>query len=90
MKARSVIALCLVMAMVLCSFAGCAQVRAAEEGKEETVYVITGADGSVEKTIVSVWLKNPEEAATLSDHAELTDIKNVKGDETYTDDGKGT
>ncbi len=115
MKARSVIALCLVMAMVLCSFAGCAQVRAAgpeetkgsdtedlvksvqslvlghgaEEGKEETVYVITGADGSVEKTIVSVWLKNPEEAATLSDHAELTDIKNVKGDETYTDDGKG-
>ena len=28
MKARSVIALCLVMAMVLCSFAGCAQVRA--------------------------------------------------------------
>lgn len=115
MKARSVIALCLVMAMVLCSFAGCAQVRAAgpeatestdsdslaervrslvlghgaEEGKEETVYVITGADGSVEKTIVSVWLKNPEEAETISDHADLTGIKNVKGDETFTDDGKG-
>lgn len=61
----------------------------AEEGKEETVYVITGADGSVEKTIVSVWLKNPEEAEAISDHADLTDIKNVKGDETYADGGNG-
>ena len=53
-------------------------------GKEETVYVIADADGNPTETIVSAWLKNPDGADTLTDHAELTDIKNVKGDETFT------
>jgi putative membrane protein len=52
--------------------------------KDETVYVLTGADGSVQKIIVSDWLKNALNASSLSDVSSLTDILNVKGDETYT------
>ncbi len=59
------------------------------QGKEETVYVIADAAGQGTKTIVSTWLKNPEEQTTLVDSANLTDIENVKGEETYTVDGDG-
>ncbi len=61
-----------------------------EEGKEETVYVITNASGQAQKTIVSGWLKNPEEKAELTDTADLEDLENVKGEEGYTDNGDGT
>ena len=61
----------------------------AEQGKEETVYVLAGADGSANKVIVSSWLKNPDEETTITDASNLTDIENVKGDETYTVDSKG-
>ena len=52
--------------------------------KDETVYVMAGADGSVEKLIVSDWLKNAGGAASIRDRSELTGIENVKGDETWT------
>ena len=61
----------------------------AEQGKEETVYVLAGADGSTDKVIVSSWLKNPDEETTITDASNLTDIENVKGDETYTVDSEG-
>ncbi len=48
--------------------------------KNETVYVISGADGSVESVIVSDFLSNPDSAATLSDVSTLSDIKTVRGD----------
>ena len=54
--------------------------------KDETVYVLAGADGSVQKIIVSDWIKNTLASATLTDSSELTDVENVKGDETYTMD----
>ena len=54
--------------------------------KEETVYVIAGADGTPQKVIVSDWVKNPQKAAKIKDKSNLTDIENVKGDETYTID----
>jgi putative membrane protein len=53
-------------------------------GKEETVYVLAGADGSAKQIIVSEWLKNPNGDSTISDYTELEDVKNVRGDETYT------
>lgn len=53
--------------------------------KEETVYVFTDATGKQTGITVSEWLKNPENAAALEDYSELTDIQNVKGDETFTD-----
>lgn len=52
--------------------------------KEETVYVIAQADGSVDKVIVSDWIKNETQEASIQDKTELKDVKNVKGDETYT------
>ena len=61
----------------------------AEEGREETVYVIADASGAPTRQISSVWLKNPDEAATITDRADLEDIQNTKGDETYTVDEAG-
>lgn len=55
--------------------------------KDETVYVIAGADGSVEKVIVSDWIKNGEKNQSIADYSELSDVENVKGDETYTMNG---
>lgn len=51
--------------------------------REETVYVLAGPDGAAEKVIVSSWLKNPDGAAALLDDAQLEDVENVKGPETY-------
>ena len=59
---------------------------AGDAQKEETVYVIAGADGAVKDTIVSEWLKNPEKKDKLEDVSKLSDIENVKGDETYDSD----
>ncbi|MBR6478830.1 MAG: hypothetical protein IKS85_10330, partial [Lachnospiraceae bacterium] len=57
--------------------------------KDETVYVLTNADGSVRKVIVSDWLKNVLGETAIQDVTGLENIENVKGDETYvTDQGK--
>ena len=52
--------------------------------KDETVYVLARADGSVDKIIVSDWVRNAQGSALLNDVSTLTGIENVKGDETYT------
>lgn len=57
--------------------------KAEEPAKDETVYVLAKADGSVRKIIVSDWLKNTMGEESLADCSELTDIENVKGDETF-------
>ena len=64
-----------------------AENTAATPYKDETVYVLAGADGAVQTVIVSDWLKNPEGAAALRDVTDLQDVENVKGGETYTQDG---
>lgn len=58
-----------------------------DAGKEETVYVVANPDGTAKNVIVSEWLKNEEGAATLEDASDLKDIQNVKGDETFTQNG---
>ena len=63
-------------------------VDSAAPEKEETVYVNMDASGNVEKITVSDWLKNAAGSAELSDSSSLSDIKNVKGDETFTQDGE--
>ncbi len=55
--------------------------------KDETVYVLAGADGSVQKIIVSFWLKNELGSASLTDKSGLSNIENVKGDESYSING---
>ena len=56
----------------------------AETSKGETVYVLAGADGTVQKIIVSDWIKNAMAADSLEDKTELSDIENIKGDESFT------
>jgi len=51
--------------------------------KEETVYVIADAGGSTKKLIVSDWLKNAIGSDQLEDVTELTNISNVKGEESF-------
>lgn len=58
--------------------------------KDETVYVLAGADGSVNKIIVSDWVKNGLNADSIMDMTALSDIENVKGNETYTAKGDAT
>ena len=55
--------------------------------KDETVYVLAGADGSVQKIIVSDWLKNELGSASLTDKSGLSNIENVKGDQSYSING---
>ena len=52
--------------------------------KDETVYVLASADGSVRKIIVSDWVQNALGSDSVDDVTQLTDIENVKGNETYT------
>lgn len=52
--------------------------------KDETVYVLATADGSVRKIIVSDWLKNADSSDTIADNTSLDNVTNIKGDETYT------
>ena len=56
----------------------------AETSKDETVYVLAGADGTVQKIIVSDWIKNAMATDSLDDKTELSDIENIKGDESFT------
>jgi putative membrane protein len=55
--------------------------------KNETVYILTGAEGSIQKIIVSDWIKNSDNSDTISDTSELTDIEVTKGETTYTMNG---
>lgn len=52
--------------------------------KDETVYVLAGADGSVQKIIVSDWIQNALGSDAINDVTQLTGIENVKGNESYT------
>ncbi|WP_051656739.1 hypothetical protein [Butyrivibrio sp. AE3004] len=62
----------------------------ADSGKEETVYVMTDADGKVDEVVVSNWLKNASGDKELTDKTNLKDIVNVKGEESFKDNGDGT
>ena len=52
--------------------------------KEETVYVMAKADGTVDKVIVSDWIKNNRHAESIADVAALGNIENVKTDASFT------
>ncbi len=51
--------------------------------KDETVYVVTEADGSQNEVTVSDHLINEPGSDTIKDRSNLKDIENVKGDETF-------
>ena len=88
-KTKRVVAASLAVGMA--AVAGVSQmvvpVYAADTYKEETVYVNADPAGDTKQVTVSNWLKNPGESGSLKDFSTLKDIKNVKGDETFTADG---
>ena len=64
------------------------EVDAKKVTKQESVYVNAGADASVTKVTVSDWLKNSGAVSGgVKDRSQLSDIKNVKGEETFTQNG---
>ena len=69
------------------SGAGCVYAQEDEAAKQETVYIKTDASGEKEEVIVSEWLKNNSGSDTISDTTQLQEIENVKGEETFTQDG---
>lgn len=55
--------------------------------KDESVYLISDANGNVNKTIVVDHLKNKDKKDTLEDASNLSDIENVKVKEKFTQSG---
>ena len=55
--------------------------------KDESVYLISDANGNVNKTIVVDHLKNKGKKDILEDASNLSDIENVKGKEKFTQSG---
>lgn len=51
--------------------------------KEEIVYVVADSQGNKKNVIVSDWLDNKGGLSSIKDKSELSDIENVKGDETF-------
>ena len=90
MKKKYIQATMAVMTTALAVSLPVTTVSAAVSEKEQTVYVNADPNGNNQKVIVSNWLKNPQKENTLTDKSNLNDITNVKGKETFTDDGKGT
>lgn len=64
-------------------------VQAEKVMKDESVYVNADADGTAAQITVSDWLKNAGVNGVLEDKSTLTDIQNVKGDETFEKNGEG-
>lgn len=56
--------------------------------KEESVYVKTDSSGNVTNTTVTEWLKNPKKG-NLTDETTLNDVKNIKGEETFSKGANG-
>lgn len=64
-----------------------------EEGqkdKTETVYVKADAEGNVQDISVETVLKNRNNGEEVPDYSTLSDIKNMEGDEEYTQNPDGT
>lgn len=64
--------------------------KSSKNYKDETVYVITDAEGNMKRVIVSEWLNNAQKLPSLDDKSSLTDIKDVKGEDNFTRSENGT
>ena len=59
-----------------------------EKDKTETVYVKSDAKGNPREITVQTKLKNTGDGDTIKDYTNLTDIKNVKGSEEFSQNGE--
>ena len=76
---KKTVSLILAILMVL----GCVSATA-ETSKQEKVYVVAGADGTVASVTDNVRLENTDGLETITDQTLLTGIENLSGDETFT------
>ena len=83
MMSKKIIAMLTALVMVL----GCTGALA-ENTKHERVYVVAGADGTVNSITDSIRLENAEGLEELADRTMLTDIQNVSGNEAFTLEGE--
>lgn len=84
--AQSTLSAALVLSLVL---SNSSFIEAKKISKQESVYVNAGADGTVSQITVADWLKGSADInGTIRDESDLSGITNVKGDETFTQNGK--
>jgi len=73
--------------VVMCGLPAFAYAADTGVSKEETVYVVTNSTGEQQDVIVSDHLVNKGKVKTISDETTLSDIENVKGEETFKQNG---
>ena len=74
---------CITAAFVTVAMTGAGIVPVYATVKEETVYVVTDNSGAAKDTIVSDHLLNGDKSNKITDLSNLTNIENVKGNETF-------
>lgn len=83
--AQSTLSAALVLSLVL---SNSSFIEAKKISKQESVYVNAGADGTVSQITVADWLKGSADInGTIRDESDLSGITNVKGDETFIQNG---
>ena len=82
--ASAALALTLAAGMTLPAFAA----TKADFSKDETVYAVMNADGSLKSTTVSEHLYSASGLSNVTDESALTDIQNTESDATFTQDGE--
>ena len=82
--ASAALALTLAAGMTLPAFAA----AKADYSKDETVYAVMNADGSIKSTTVSEHLYSASGLANVTDKTTLTDIQNTESDAAFTQDGE--
>ena len=81
---KRISALVLSLALLLCA----AVPAMAEAAKDETVYILSDAQGEAQRIIVSDWLKNPDKLDELTDATRLQNLTVVEGNATFERDGE--
>ena len=82
--ASAALALTLAAGMTLPAFAA----TKADFSKDETVYAVMNANGSIKSTTVSEHLYSASGLSNVTDESTLTDIQNTESDATFTQDGE--
>lgn len=83
-KMKRISAMILSLALLLCAIVPATAESAA---KDETVYILSDAQGEARRIIVSDWLKNPDKLDELTDATRLQNLTVVEGSATFERDG---
>lgn len=76
----------LALLTALCVLLACG--ASAETVKHERVFAVTDSQGNVTTLVDNVRLENGDKLDTVADRTMLTDVQNVSGHETFTQDGE--